>query len=104
MHEISVATFNLQKLASASCEDLRDAMLHELGHTPILLLQEVPTWTGEADFPGYEIHSQLGFDTAIGVPMELATQIRDIVKHEQYTRVLVNDFAFGSLHVPDSSQ
>eukprot|EP00973_Karenia_brevis_P048017 6663840-Karenia_brevis.AAC.1 len=38
------------------------------------------------------------------MPTELATEIRDICANDRYTRVLINDFAFGSLHLPDSSK
>eukprot|EP00973_Karenia_brevis_P041057 5681595-Karenia_brevis.AAC.1 len=79
-------------------------MLHELGLSPILFLQEVPAWTFDTNFPGYEVHTELGSDTAVCMPSELATQVRDIRIKDSYSRVLANDFVFGSVHLPDSSK
>eukprot|EP00973_Karenia_brevis_P088451 12264509-Karenia_brevis.AAC.1 len=38
------------------------------------------------------------------MPNYLAKDIRDTLIEDRYCRVIVNDFAFGSIHLPDTSK
>ena len=49
---------------------------------------------------GYEVFSALGSDTGVCLPIGLAPRVRDTACMGRYTRVLADDFVFGSLHPP----
>ena len=67
----------------------------------IMLLQEVRNWQGgQGVLPGYELFTDLDGDTAVAIPKDLTSDVRECVLEKKYTFLVMFGTIWGSIHLP----
>ena len=62
---------------------------------------EVRNWPGGQNaLSGYELHTDVGLDTAVAIPGEFACDVREKVPSKKYTFVVLFGTVWGDVHLP----
>ena len=99
MHEFRVVSVNLRKRATREAASFATLAIRQLGGDPVVLLQEVGSWTTEC-MPGFQVFTSDGSDVGVAVPSRLAPEVRDFEVKARYCYVILGNIMFVSIHLP----
>ena len=101
IREVAAVTHNLQQRGLAEAGDVRFAVAQRLG-SAVMLLQELRSWPGSQNvLLGYELFTDVVVDTAIAIPLEIASDVREIyVKKVLFYRLIWYHLGFNPSSMP----
>ena len=94
-----MTSHNLRQRGADGAGDVKFAVEQRNGAT-IMLLQEVSNWQGgQGVLPGYELYTDLDADTAVAIPKDFASDVREYALEKKYTFVVLFGTIWGSIHL-----